>query len=168
MEIYCKLLTLPLKKKYDVDVFSRDQFLHCKLPKYFAYVINLSPIHEQGSHWVALMGDHKSAKFFCSYGIPFEEYGKDFKEFAMKYGLSVSSNTRRFQSLSSDFCGEFCITFISYNNRNEDLCRIFSTNVNENDLYALEFVKSLGSCLTPEMKSICNQISLKYNKYRTR
>ena len=89
-------------------VYSRDN-LPDKI-KDGAYVINLDEYSDIGTHWIALYVNNKTATYVNSFGI--EYIPKEIKKFISN--KNTIANIFRIQAYDSVMCGYFCIGFIDF------------------------------------------------------
>ena len=91
------------------------------------YVINLDEYSDIGTHWVALYVNNKTATYFDSFGV--EHIPKEIKKFSNN--KNIIANTFRIQAYDSVMCGCFCIGFIDFifkDNNLTDFTNLFSPN----------------------------------------
>ena len=113
-------------------VYSRDN-----LPKTItdgAHVINLNEYSDIVSHWIAFYANNKNTvTYFDSFGV--EHIPKEIKKF-INY-KSIIANIFRLQAYNSVICGYFCIGFVDFmlkGNNLTDFTNLFSpNNFKEND-----------------------------------
>ena len=113
-------------------VYSRDN-----LPKTItdgAHVINLNEYSDIVSHWMAFYANNKNTvTYFDSFGV--EHIPKEIKKF-INY-KSIIANIFRLQAYDSVICGYFCIGFVDFmlkGNNLTDFTNLFSpNNFKEND-----------------------------------
>lgn len=75
------------------------------------FVINLSPHHEPGSHWVALyISERGLAYYFDSFGMPINN--KFIHAFLKMHSKKIAYNSNQVQHLISNKCGKFCCGFV--------------------------------------------------------
>lgn len=80
------------------------------------YVANTDPHTQDGTHWVAFYLDSPDhLDFFDSYGMPPSAY-----QFPV-VASHVQSNSRDFQSHTSDVCGHYCVYFLYHRCRRQSL-----------------------------------------------
>ena len=106
-------------------VYSRDN-LPDKI-KDGAYVINLDENSDIGTHWIALYINAKTVTHFDSFGV--EHIHKEIKKFINN--KNIVANIFRIQAYDSVMCGYFCIKFIDFmfkDNNLTDFTNIFSPN----------------------------------------
>ena len=89
-------------------VYSRDN-LPDKI-KDRAYEINLDEYSDIGTHWIALYVNNKTATYVNSFGI--EYIPKEIKKFISN--KNTIANIFRIQAYDSVMCGYFCIGFIDF------------------------------------------------------
>ena len=121
-------------------VYSRDNFPY-KI-KDGAYVINLDDYSDIGTHWIALYVNKKTATYFDSFGA--EHIPKEIKKFLNN--KNIIANIFRLQSYDLEMCGYFCIGFIGFmlkGNNLTDFTNIFSPNdLKKNDDIILNHFKN--------------------------
>ena len=89
-------------------VYSRDN-LPDKI-KYGAYVINLDEYSDIGKHWIELYVNNKTVTYFDSFGV--EHIPKEIKKFI--HNKNIIENIFRLQAYNPVMCGYFCIGFIDF------------------------------------------------------
>ena len=89
-------------------IYSRDN-LPDKI-KDGAYVINLDEYSDTGTHWIALYVNNKTVTYFDSFGV--EHISKEIKKSI--YNKNIIANIFRLQAYISVMCGYFCIGFIDF------------------------------------------------------
>ena len=99
-------------------------------------IINLNNSYEPGSHWTALKRVKNSIFIFDSFGIGYLPVGifKAFKNF------KIITNIYRFQDISSNLCGMFCVFFILYDIKNKDDFINFLTLFDSNNFLKNEVI----------------------------
>lgn len=123
------------KKGVFKGVFPCDQLPHTfQLPA--AFVINLSPHNEPGSHWVAVyIAKNGHAYYFDSFGFGIRNYF--IKVFLKNYSSKLTFNCKQLQHISSNKCGKFCCVFVAFILKNcsiSDFLKKFSMNLFVNDI----------------------------------
>ena len=106
-------------------VYSRDN-LPDKI-KDEAYIIILDEYSDIGTHCVALYVNNKTVTYFDSFGV--EHIPKEIKKFINNKNIIV--NIFRLQAYDSAMCGYFCIGFIDFilkGNNLRDFTNLFSPN----------------------------------------
>ena len=108
-----------------------------------AYVINLDEYDDIGTHWVALYYDKNTVVYFDSFG--FEHIPDEIMKFISK-NKEIKTNIFRIQAYDSIMCGYFCIGFINYMIRGEDLIdytNLFSpSDFDKDDRIILRYFKA--------------------------
>ena len=108
-----------------------------------AYVINLDEYDDIGTHWVALYYDKNTVVYFDSFGI--EHIPDEIMKFISK-NKEIKTNIFRIQAYDSIMCGYFCIGFINYMIRGEDLIdytNLFSpSDFDKDDRIILRYFKA--------------------------
>ena len=92
-----------------------------------AYVIDLDECSDNGTHWIALYVNNKTVTYFDSFGV--EDIPKDIKKCINNKNIIV--NIFRVQSCESVMCRYFCIGFIDFmlkGNNLTDFTNLFSPN----------------------------------------
>ena len=124
-------------------VYSRDN-LPDKI-KDGAYVINLDQYSHIGTHWVALYVNNKTVTYFDSFGV--KHIPKEIKKIINK--KNIIANIFRLQTYYSVMCEYFCIGFIDFmlkGNNLTDFTNLFSPNdfkkKNKNDDIILNHFKN--------------------------
>lgn len=100
------------------------------------FIINLSPISESGTHWVALYIDENGfGEYFDSYGLkPTNKFILYFIKFHCK---KYQYNKRQLQHINSKTCGLYAASYLAYKLRKKSLiifCNIFCSNTFINDI----------------------------------
>ena len=93
-----------------------------------AYVINLDGHSDIGTHWIALYVNNKTVTYFDTFGI--EHIPKEIKKFINN--KNIIANLFRLQAYDSIMCGYFCIGFIDFMLKGDnltDFTNIFSPNI---------------------------------------
>jgi hypothetical protein len=135
-EIKVALSKLPIH----TDVFAVDQRPTCTATP-AAYVFNLDPHDEPGSHWVAVFLSRRNhADYFDSFGRPptalqdfLKPYIVTYNDVAIQHPLSIR-------------CGEHCISFLYHRYKGVDLkayVRGFSHDLSKNDRRVTRYSKNL-------------------------
>ena len=108
-------------------VYSRDN-LPNKI-KGGAYVINLDEYSDIGTHWRALYVNAQTITCFDSFGV--EHIPKEIKKIINNNNENILPNIFRIQVYDSVMCGYFCIGFIDFmlkGNNLADFTNLFSPN----------------------------------------
>ena len=106
-------------------VYSRDN-LPDKI-KNGAYVVNPDEYSNIGTHWIALYGNNKTVTYFDSFGVG--HVPEKIKTFINNKNLIA--NIFRLQAYDSVMCGYFCVGFIDFmlkGNNLIDFTNLFSPN----------------------------------------
>ena len=112
------------KPRYN-GVYSRDN-LPDKI-KDGAYLINLDEYLDIGTHWIALYVNNKTVTYFDSFGV--EHIPKEIKKFIDH--KNIIANIFRLQAYDSVMCRYFCIGFIDFmlkSNNLTDFTNLLSPN----------------------------------------
>ena len=75
-----------------------------------AYVINLDEYSDTGTHWRGLYVNNKTVTYFDSFGV--EHIPKEIKKFINN--KNIKANISRLQAYDSVMCEYFCIGFIDF------------------------------------------------------
>lgn len=77
-----------------------------------ALVVNTDTHNEEGTHWLAMyVKDAKTLEFFDSFGLSPSTYEPFISRFASNFPI-IKWNGERFQSLTSNVCGQYCTYFL--------------------------------------------------------
>ncbi len=134
----CHLLLIVNKKMIlKSDEFSNHIFKHV-LPRDMlppsvnypsAYVVNTQGKKHPGEHWLAYYyNEDGNCDFFDSFGFSPILYG--LTDFLDKTSIKWKYNENQIQSLTSEFCGYYCVYFILLRSRNiplETILKLFDT-----------------------------------------
>ena len=107
--------------------------------KHGAYVINLDKYLDIGTHWMALYVNNKTVTYFDSFGV--EQIPKQIKKSINN--KNIIANIFRLQAYDSVMCGYFCIRFIDFmlkSNNLTNFTNLFSqNNFKKNDDITLNY-----------------------------
>ena len=107
-----------------------------------AYVINLDEYSNIGTHWIALYANNKSVTYIDSFGV--EHIPKQIKKIINN--KNIIANIFRLKAYDSVMCGYFCIGFIDFmlkDNNLTDFTNVFSANYfKKNDDIILKHFKN--------------------------
>lgn len=110
-----------------------------------AYIANVDPSDQPGSHWVAMyFTEEGKAEFWDSYGQTPNLYSRTFKNFLERNSNYWIMNHTVLQSLDSSVCGEYCIYYLIHRCRGFSMSTIvnhFSQRKRINDSIVYEFAK---------------------------
>ena len=105
-------------------------------------IINNQQSDEAGQHWIALYFDEKqSGIFFDSYGNSAKFYNLD--NYIKKHSKSFIENTVQLQSITSVYCGIYCVLFLIFMSNNYSLSefiKLFKIR-NQNEKMIEKFLK---------------------------
>ena len=88
-------------------VFDEDiQYLHPDTPY---TIINLGSRKDGGTHWVAMYINGKNLYYMDSFG---QEPPEAVVKFANKYRKKIYMNRYEIQSMTSGYCGYYCLLFL--------------------------------------------------------
>ena len=137
---------VPCLKPYFLGVFSIDNFPK-KLNERSCFISNMSKSSEIGSHWISFIkSDKKTIEIFDSLGTKIDIL-KPFLTF--KGNPTILYNDCAFQSLTSNTCGYFAITFLIERSFNLDLkykellAETFNIDSEINEKMVVDFCKNL-------------------------
>ena len=137
---------VPCLKPYFLGVFSIDNFPK-KLSERSCFICNMSKSSETGSHWISFIkSDKKTIDIFDSLGTKIDIL-KPFLTF--KGNPTILYNDCAFQSLTSNTCGYFAITFLIERSFNLDLkykellAETFNIDSEINEKMVVDFCKNL-------------------------
>lgn len=101
-----------------------------------AFVINLSPHNEPGTHWVAVyIAENGHAYYFDSFG--FGVKNNFIVKFLEVHSNKITFNKKQLQHISSNKCGKFCCVFVAFILKNctiSNFLNKFSLNLFVNDI----------------------------------
>lgn len=122
-----------------LGVFARDELPDLKKEKRpFALVLNTDPRSKPGQHWLALYGpSENSIELFDSFGQHPSNYGLAY--------ISPTYSFNQFQSLTSTFCGHYCIYFLYLRTHNQTFNEIINylKKIIDTDIWVKDYVTSL-------------------------
>ena len=84
-------------------------------------VINLDEYSDIGTHWIALYVNTKGVTYFDSFGVA--HIPKEIKNF-INSNKNIIANISRIQAYDSVMCGYFCIGFIDFMLKGNNLNRL--------------------------------------------
>ena len=137
---------IPCLKNNFLGVFSIDNFPQ-KLNERCCFISNTSKSNEIGSHWISFIkSEKKTIEIFDSLGTKIE-YLRPFLKF--KGNPTILYNDCAFQSVTSNTCGYFAITFLIERSFNLDLkfqevlAEVFNKNSEVNEKIVVNFCNNL-------------------------
>ncbi len=139
----------PHVKNMYIGTFAADT-----LPRHIAslpalLIVNNRENSHEGEHWLAIAIDKKRhGVFFDSYGrAPFV---RTHRSFLNRHCTRWTYNRQCLQSLGSDVCGQYCITFLMHQAHGMRLKTFlktyFSDNTFENDMTVAELFQHYTQC----------------------
>lgn len=137
LEIQCILSCYAKTKKIFRGVYPSDM-LPAVIKNYpSAFVVNLSPSCERGTHWIAIYLDGKKCcYYFDSFGFP--PNNPSIEKFIRKNSTSQVISMAELQSTNSTVCGAYAICFIIFHTNNNDgkcgFYELFTCNPFINDI----------------------------------
>jgi len=112
--------------------------------KDFSIVVNLSPIEQNGTHWIAIIAKHNLIMYMDSFGLPiFNNY---ILQFIKNCKRKVVYNKQRIQSYQSVYCGYYTILFIMYYEKLHHFYLNFYHNEHDlilNDKLCIKYIQQL-------------------------
>ena len=113
-------------------------------PRNMAYIINLDPSTEPGSHWVAIFFEKGKAEYFDSYGLP---PPKEIANFLKKNSYQYTCNCQQLQHVRTAVCGQYCTYYILKKCANYKMKKILQpfsqVNFIANDKLVFNYIKKL-------------------------
>jgi len=130
------------------EVVASDQ-LDLITPRKFplAVISNTDPRGEPGEHWVAffMRKQRGPIEFFDSFSSDIYMYNIHFRNFIERVSGKLILMPHPLQCLNSEFCGQYCLTFLHYRLANVPInyiySVIFTNKCIENDEYVDMMVK---------------------------
>ena len=105
-------------------------------------IINTDPAHLPGKHWLAIHVQEGQIYFFDSSGHSPEYYGFHFPK-----DYDVISNTKRWQSIGTEYCGHYCLFFLWHVTRGWTIQALmdkyWSRITQENDEIIMDFFQDM-------------------------
>lgn len=127
----------PLTKCLFNGVYAADNH-HLCFNAYGAYVVNTDPQHKDGQHWIVVLHLPHKLYYFDSYGLPPAIHiAHSFKD----CGKPIHYHRRRLQG-SSPVCGHYCLFFILTIVQPHYTLKVFTTELEYNDLLVQTIVRS--------------------------
>jgi len=131
-----------------------------------AFVANVDPSGQPGSHWCAFyFTKDKRGEFFDSYGQQPKQYTQAFQDFLYRNSVVWTYNAKSLQSLDSNVCGHYCLYYLLNRCRNISMKAIvdrFSSNTKLNDAFVHRFIVNHYSFIFHHIKAhVTHQISKK-------
>ena len=137
---------IPCLKNNFLGVFSIDNFPQ-KLNERCCFISNTSKSNEIGSHWISFIkSEKKTIEIFDSLGTKID-YLRPFLKFTGN--PTILYNDCAFQSVTSNTCGYFAITFLIERSFNLDLkfqellAEVFNKNSEINEKIVVDFCNNL-------------------------
>ena len=134
-----KILSTMSLSPHFIGCFSQESLSKLDLCYPCYLMANIDSTGEKGSHWLALRIDEKRLEIFDPLGFEIFNWKSvpcQLLEFIHYHSIDKELYIcPRIQSDKSTFCALYCCFFIFYRNFNSfrRLCRLFSTNLDEND-----------------------------------
>jgi hypothetical protein len=133
-------------KRIQYHVLPSDRLCDVNLSRYpILIVANDQPSNLPGGHWVGMgiMKRGHPLTFFCSYGLPIEYYGDDYKKFSNKFPNTSVKTRRALQSVNSNVCGGYALIFLDHFVKGGTLDQLYSrfgTDTRKNDVLAKKYI----------------------------
>lgn len=128
-----------------LGVFPSDDF-----PKLFStkkntsVIFNLSKSNESGTHFIAIFKKGKKIYYFDSFGEICKN--KNILKFLKLHTNTIYCNVKKIQSLTSNFCGLYCLSFLIVCQKNNKpfsyFLKQFKPIYKKNDKIALNIILS--------------------------
>ena len=120
-----------------------DYFRKRRIQKNESYICNLSNSKSKGSHFVAIRFKDGKVTYYDSYGLKCTNVDILFK--LRSLGIEeISYSTKCVQSLSSEFCGFFCISMLLFTEQKslQEYLNMFDVhNLQNNDNICIDIIK---------------------------
>lgn len=113
--------------------------------KNFSLIFNESKHNEDGTHFIAIFLSNNKLFYFDSLGLKCEnEY---ILKFLKKFEKDIIENKKQIQSYNSIFCGYFCLAFVTFMTKYNDLNKFLNIfnekNLKLNDKIIVELLINL-------------------------
>lgn len=133
MELYAYIYSNPMLTAKCNGIYSSNDLPIIFKPGF--YIINTDPDYLPGSHWLALFVTYNNhAYYFDSLGkVPIDSVAVVLHNSKLSYDYS----TRRIQSNGSDVCGDYCLLFVYFMCKGNDLSyflSLFGDDLTNNDV----------------------------------
>ena len=126
--------------KHFVNVIPCDYLPKYSLEPNMQFIINLSDSNTPGSHFVAISCHDNYITYFDSFGL---ECTNSWILSHLKNHSIIQSNTQ-IQSLSSMFCGFFCLSFLIEDEKGksiEEYLNLYQDDLTKNDDLCVSIIK---------------------------
>lgn len=137
----CLAMKYPILMTYFKGVVSADELHTIQLKNKECCIINLSRVHEIGTHFVALSRKGSSLIYFDSLGL--DIFQPDISNYLLSQPYNIKYIQKRIQPYDSKLCGYYCVLFCLTHNliKIEDFFTFFSlTDLYFNDISVLELL----------------------------
>jgi len=116
-----------------------------KNTKNFSLIFNESKHDEDGTHFIAIYSRDNTIYYFDSLGLKCEnEY---ILKFMNQFGRNIIQNDKQIQSYNSIFCGYFCLSFITFMTKHDNVKKFLNIfndkNLKLNDKIVVELLINL-------------------------
>jgi hypothetical protein len=126
--------------------------------------VNNKPLSHEGEHWLAISIDAEGhGEYFDSYGRP--PIVKEHKAFLKRNCKSWIYNQACLQSLGSDACGQYCVTYLIHKAHNIKMNDFITTYFCKDTAANDDIVKIVFSRYTHQ-KKLCQDMSYNCNKQK--
>lgn len=129
--------------KYYRGTFCCDEIPSCIAGESKAsLIVNLSPSDVDGSHFITIILKPDEVQYIDSLG--FDCFSDDINNFLVSCNRNVKIHSTRIQSLSSTFCGFFCMALCLYHERKRTKSlTYYSNDLKRNDVIVLWYISNL-------------------------
>ena len=95
-------------------VYGADQLpSHPLKRKPCAYIVNLDPIQQAGTHWLGIFTEKGTCEIMDSYGLPLQTYkSSPVIRWIFSHWEDVSSNAKTLQEKDSNSCGQYVLIYL--------------------------------------------------------
>lgn len=146
----------PVLKDIFGGVYACDR-LPEKTKHFKAFIVNLDPASEPGSHWVAIYFENGKCYYFCSYGT--RPKILKIRKFIYDNARFLEWNEITYQGPYSKSCGHFCLYFLWHIARKKPLHGL-SRNTEYSENVVEEFVKNNFELISADsLSDICQTCS---------
>lgn len=109
----------------------------------FSIICNMSKRSERGSHFVCIVVQPACVTYIDSFGLPCTSL--HIRKFLREVNRPILFNCRTIQSLTSSYCGFYCILFaLFYDDRMLHKIKLtFSSDYEANDRKCIKYIRAL-------------------------
>ena len=128
-----------------LNVYAVDQLPKEKIRRTrWLLVVNCCPASRRGKHWVAMYCENDKLEFFDSFGMPPSMYEGVPIFIERQRPNSIIYNCQQLQSIDTDVCGHYCITYAVWRAQDSSLQDIMHGFIRLNEEDSIERVQSEG------------------------